>query len=48
MLRLIPLLSPSPSPFSSDVSPPDEVNDVSQIWPLPGICYGDKVDGPLP
>ena len=38
----------SPSPFSSAVSPPREVDGLSQIWPLPGICYGAKVDGPLP
>ena len=35
----------SPSPFSSAVSPPHEVDDLSQIWLLPGICYSAKVDG---
>ena len=35
----------SPSPFSSVVSPPHEVDSLSQIWPMPGICYGVKVDG---
>ena len=34
-----------PSPFSSAVSPPREVDGLSQIWPLPGICYGAKVNG---
>ena len=34
----------SPSPFSSAVSPPREVGGLSQIWSLPGICYGAKVD----
>ena len=38
----------SPSSFSSAVSPPREVDDLPQMWPLPGICYGVKVDGPLP
>ena len=37
----------SPSPFSSAVSPPREVDDLSQICPLPGICYGTNADGPL-
>ena len=27
----------SPSPFSHVVSPPREVNGLSQIWPLSGI-----------
>ena len=35
----------SPSPFSSAVSPSSEVEGLSQIWPLPGICYGAKMDG---
>ena len=35
----------SPCPFSYAVSPPREVDDLSQIWPLPGICY---VDDPQP
>ena len=38
----------SPYPFSSTVSPPREVDGLSQIWPLPGICYGAKVDSPQP
>ena len=28
------------------VSQPCEVDGLSQIWPLPGICYGVKVDSP--
>ena len=32
----------SPSPFSSLVSLPPEVDGLSQIWSLPGICYGAK------
>ena len=32
----------SPSPFSSVVFPPREVDGLSQI----GICYGAKVVGP--
>ena len=36
----------SPSPFSSAVSPPCQVDGLSQIWSLPGICYGAKMDGP--
>ena len=39
--------SPS-SPFSSVVSPPREVGGLSQMWPLPDICYGARVDGPQP
>ena len=36
----------SPSLLYSAVSPPREVDGLSQIWPLPGIiCYGAKVDG---
>ena len=35
----------SPSPFSSAVSPPHEVNVLSHIWPLSGVCYGANVDG---
>ena len=35
-------------PFSSAVSPPHEVDGLSQIWPLPRICYGAKMDGPQP
>ena len=38
----------SPSHVSSVVSPPREVGGLSQIWPLPGICYGANVDGPQP
>jgi len=36
----------SPSPFSSAVSPPREVDCLSLIWPLRGICYGAGVYGP--
>ena len=36
------------SPFSSAFSPPREVDGLSHIWPLPGVCYGAKVDGPQP
>ena len=36
----------SPSPFSYTVSRPREVDGLSQIWQLPGICYGAKVYGP--
>ena len=36
----------SPSPFSSAVFPPREVDGLCQLWPLPGICYGVKVDSP--
>ena len=32
--------------FSSGVSPPCEGDDFYKIWPLPGICYGTKVNGP--
>ena len=35
----------SSSPFSSAVSPLREVDSLSQIWSLPGISYGSKVDG---
>ena len=28
----------SPSPFSSAVSPPREVDGLSRIWPLPGLA----------
>ena len=38
----------SPSLFSSAVSQPREVDGLPQIWPLPGVCYGAKVDGPQP
>ena len=38
----------SPSPFSTALSPPREVSDLSHIWPLPGVRYGAKVDGPQP
>ena len=36
----------SPSLFPSAVSPRREVDGLSQIWPLPGVCYGATVDGP--
>ena len=36
MLRHLPLLSRMA--FLRDV------DDLSQLWPLPGICYGAKVD----
>ena len=36
----------SPSLFSSAASPPREVDCLSLIWPLPGVWYGVKVDGP--
>ena len=35
-----------PSPFSSDVSPPRDVDGVAQICRLPGLCYVAKMDGP--
>ena len=35
----------SPSPFFYAISPPREVDGLSQIWQLTGICYGAKVDG---
>ena len=35
----------SHSLFSSAVSPPREVDGLSQIVPLPGICCGANVDG---
>ena len=38
----------SPSPFSSTVFPPREVDGLSQIWPLPDVCYGANMDGPQP
>ena len=38
----------SPSPFPSAVSPTREVDDLSQMWTLPGVCYSAKVDGPRP
>ena len=38
----------SPSLFSSAISPPREVDRLSQIWPLTGICYGTKVDSLQP
>ena len=34
----------SPSLFSCALSTPCEVDDLSQICPLPGMCYGAKVD----
>ena len=40
------LIETSPSPFSSTVSPPRGEDGLYKIWPLPGICYGAKVDGP--
>ena len=41
--------SPSPmSPFSSAVSPPDEVGSLSSIWPLPVVCYSAKAGGSQP
>ena len=36
----------SPSPFTSAVSPPCEVDGLSQMWPLPNVCYGVKLDSP--
>ena len=36
----------SPSLFSCALSTPCEVDDLSHICPLPGICYGAKVDSP--
>ena len=38
----------TPSPFTSAISPPREVDDLSRIWPLPGLCYGAEVDDPQP
>ena len=38
----------SPSPLSSAVSPPREVDGLPQIWSLSGICYGANVDGLQP
>ena len=38
----------SPSPLSSAVSPPHEVDHLSQILPLLGIHYCAKMDGPQP
>ena len=38
----------SPSPFSSAASPPREVGGQSRSEPLPGGCYGAKVDGRQP
>ena len=35
----------SPSPFSSVASPPCEVGGLSRSGPLPGGCYGAKVEG---
>ena len=39
------IVETTPCLFPSAVSPPREVDGLSQIWPLPGICYGAKVDG---
>ena len=36
----------TPSPFSSVISPPREVDGLYRVWLLPGVCYGAKVDGP--
>ena len=36
----------SPSHFSSVVSPSRDVDGLSRMWPLPGVCYGAIVDGP--
>ena len=38
----------SPSPFSSAVSPPHEVDGLFQIRSLPGICYCAKLNYPQP
>ena len=38
----------SPSSFSYAISAPRKLDGLSQIWPLPGLCYGAKVDGPHP
>ena len=38
----------SPSFFSSAVSPPPEIDSLSQILPLPGIYCGTKLDVPQP
>ena len=35
-----------PSHLSSDESPPREVDGLSQMWPLSGVCSGAKVEGP--
>ena len=39
------LLIHFPCHFSSALSPPREEDDLSQIWQLPGICYGAKANG---
>ena len=36
----------SSSPISSTISPPREGDGLSRIWPLPGVCYDAKVNGP--
>ena len=38
----------SPFPVSSVLSLPREVDDLSDICPLPGIYYGAKMNGPHP
>ena len=35
-----------PSPFSSDVSPPRDVDGLAQSCRLSGLCYVAKMDGP--
>ena len=42
----VKMLRHFPCHFSSAVSPPREEDDVSQIWQLPGICHGAKVNDP--
>ena len=37
-----------PSTFSSAVSPPRELEGLYGILPLPGVCYGAKVNGSQP
>ena len=38
----------SPSPFSSAVSLPREVDGLSEIGPLLGVCHDIRVDVPQP